>query len=263
MSPDAELTHIIRSTPFDPEKIATKTIQIAQTLRVASQWIDKPNFDRFHPHDLELLFDLYDGMFFGNRLRPSLRGIPLSFQLSNRMTSTGGKTSRFHDSRTREAVKYEITISSTLMYETEFEAGERVHVTGVECQTRLEALQRIFEHELIHLAEMLVFKDSSCSRPQFQSIAYRTFGHTDHRHQMITPRQRARTEFGIRAGMKVRFEYADQQFVGLVNRVTRRATVLVEDPEGEPYSDGKLYQKFYIPVDLLEPVDLPEIHPNR
>ena len=35
-------------------------------------------------------------------------------------------------------------------------------------------------------------------------------------------------------------------------RITRRATVLVESPEGQHYSDGKRYQKFYVPLDMLE-----------
>ncbi|HSG69420.1 MAG TPA: hypothetical protein VLA12_03350 [Planctomycetaceae bacterium] len=263
MSLAAELTRIIRSVPFDPEKTASKSQLIAQTLCATSQWIDKPNFDCFHPRDLELLFDLYDGLFFDNQLRLSLGETLLSFQLSNRMTSRGGKTARYGDRHTGRLLKYEITISSALMYETRFEQGERSLVTGIECLTRLEALQRVFEHELIHLIEMILFQNSSCAQPQFQSIAFRFFGHTDHRHQMMTPRQRARTDFGIRAGMMVRFEYADQQFEGLVNRVTKRATVLVEDPEGLPYSDGKRYQKYYIPVDQLEPVELSEHHPNR
>jgi len=38
---------------------------------------------------------------------------------------------------------------------------------------------------------------------------------------------------------------------GTVNRITKRATVLVEDPEGEPYSDGKRYRKYLVPLQLL------------
>ena len=40
--------------------------------------------------------------------------------------------------------------------------------------------------------------------------------------------------------------------VGVVNRITRRATVLVEDQHGLPYSDGKRYKKFYVPFGSLE-----------
>jgi hypothetical protein len=37
-----------------------------------------------------------------------------------------------------------------------------------------------------------------------------------------------------------------------VNRVTKRATVLVEDARGVRYSDGRRYAKFYVPVGMLE-----------
>jgi len=40
-----------------------------------------------------------------------------------------------------------------------------------------------------------------------------------------------------------------------VNRITKRATVLVEDERGMRYSDGKRYAKFYVPVASLELVE--------
>ena len=36
-----------------------------------------------------------------------------------------------------------------------------------------------------------------------------------------------------------------------MNRITKRATVLVEDPQGILYSDGKHYKAFYIPLPML------------
>jgi hypothetical protein len=62
-------------------------------------------------------------------------------------------------------------------------------------------------------------------------------------------------KFGIRPGVKVRFRFDDIERTGVVNRVSKRATVLVEDRQGRRYSDGKHYTKFYVPVQLLEPVD--------
>jgi len=41
----------------------------------------------------------------------------------------------------------------------------------------------------------------------------------------------------------------------VVNRITKRATVLVENEQAPRYSDGKRYAKFYIPVGILEPVE--------
>ena len=36
--------------------------------------------------------------------------------------------------------------------------------------------------------------------------------------------------------------------MGRVNRLTKRATVLVEDPEGERFSDGRSYRRYYVPI---------------
>ena len=127
-------------------------------------------------------------------------------------------------------------------------------MSGIECCDRLAALQRVIEHEMTHLIEMLVWGDSSCSAPRFQSIANRFFGHIDHRHQLVTPRERAYTKFGIKAGDRVSFRLDGQHHTGFVNRITKRATVLVEDESGESYSDCKRYSKYYIPVWMLEPV---------
>ena len=46
-------------------------------------------------------------------------------------------------------------------------------------------------------------------------------------------------------------------FSALMDRIEGNgvSTVLVEDESGEPYSNGKRYRKFYVPVGMLEPVD--------
>ena len=68
---------------------------------------------------------------------------------------------------------------------------------------------------------------------------------------MITPREHAAVEHGIRAGDRVEFEFEGDRHVGIVNRITRRATVLVESADGRLYSDGNRYAKFYVPVEAL------------
>jgi len=40
--------------------------------------------------------------------------------------------------------------------------------------------------------------------------------------------------------------------MGIVNRITRRATVLVENPGGRLFSNGKKYMKDYVPIHVLE-----------
>jgi hypothetical protein len=57
--------------------------------------------------------------------------------------------------------------------------------------------------------------------------------------------------FDVRVGDRVAFELDGTQFHGRVNRITRRATVLVESLRGEPYSDGRRYLTYYVPLPLL------------
>ena len=61
-------------------------------------------------------------------------------------------------------------------------------------------------------------------------------------------------KFGIKVGDQVRFRLDGAQYAGIVNRITKRATVLVKDPQGVRHSDGNRYATFYVPVELLEPV---------
>lgn len=218
------------------------------TLR-KSPYLDQPNFRSIHPDDLRRMFELYDDRFFGGACRQALGRWPLSFRLSRRMTSAGGKTVREETFLPRSSiVKYEIVISATLLFQTFYDVDRPVIVTGLRCRDRFDALQRIFEHELVHLGEMLVWRDSSCAQSRFQSIASRLFGHREHTHQLITPIERASVRFGIRPGDRVEFAHDGRRLTGVVNRITKRATVLVESERGQPYSDGRRYQKYYVPV---------------
>lgn len=240
-----------------PEEIAAKHREIYDTVLRESQFLDAGNFTTIHPGDLERLFDLYDQLFFEGGCRQLLGDAPLDFRLSKRMTQAGGKATR-RERRGRngriERTEYEIAVATTLLFQSFQEDDRPIVMSGIDCRDRLSALQRVMEHEMTHLVEMLIWEDSSCAAPRFQSIANRFFGHTDHRHQLITPRERAFTKFGVRTGDRVSFRMDGQHYVGRVNRITKRATVLVEDDQGQRYSDGKRYAKFYIPVAMLETI---------
>jgi predicted NAD-dependent protein-ADP-ribosyltransferase YbiA (DUF1768 family) len=56
---------------------------------------------------------------------------------------------------------------------------------------------------------------------------------------------------------RVRFSLEGRMQEGRTNRIAQRATVLVEDSAGRAYSDGRHYAKFYVPLELLEPVPEP------
>jgi hypothetical protein len=225
-----------------------------------SRRIRAGNFAALEVDDLRLLVDLYDAEFFGGLLGRMLRGDgagELVLRGSSRMTHAVGKTVQ---RRRRvgspagpvERVDYEIAVSTLLLFQTFREAGRPVTVGGLACRDRLEALQRILEHELLHLAEFLARGRTSCARPHFHALSRRIFGHEGSAHDLVTPREVAAERHGIRVGDRVRFEHEGNSCSGRVNRITRRATVLVEDPRGSLFSDGKTYAIFYVPLPLLQ-----------
>ncbi|GIW75309.1 MAG: hypothetical protein KatS3mg104_0372 [Phycisphaerae bacterium] len=145
-----------------------------------------------------------------------------------------------------------IEISRNILLQNFCIPGKTATVTGRVCEDRLDALMRIMEHELLHLAEYLAFGQSRCSASRFQSAAYALFGHTAHQHAMTTRRSRVLANTPFRPGHRVRFTLNNQTFQGMINRIHTRATVLVESSQGQPYTDGKKYLKFYVPIHRLQ-----------
>ena len=243
--------------------LISKNSSVAEVQRLSQQIHDlmlqgpaslgSSNFRAIGPADLWRMYQHYDRLFFEGTLSAAVleacRGA-LSFRVSERMTSAAGKTTR-----TRRELKdgsvhldFEIAISALLLFETFRDEERTILVCGIRCEDRLQALQRIFEHELIHLIEMLVWGESNCSKPNFHHLARGHFGHLAAHHALVTPRERAATEHAIHIGDRVGFEFEGAYHVGIVNRITRRVTVLVEHPRGSPYTDGKRYMKFYVPM---------------
>jgi hypothetical protein len=214
-----------------------------------------PNFQATTASDILRMAELYDRYFFAGHCLALARFHGIRFRWSKRMTSAGGKTVRMvqinrHD-KTR-SLRYEIVLSSTLLFQTFSDLNRPVRVTGLICANRLEAMQRILEHELIHLVEMLIWDESCCAASRFQTIANQLFGHTAHKHDLITQQERASEKFNVRVGSRVKFRSEGKLYSGIVNRITRRATVLVEDPSGQRYDNGHCYLKFYVPLSHLE-----------
>jgi hypothetical protein len=250
-----ELRDLLNTVRLAPQEIAAKTREIYQAVLDESKYLGRGNFERIHTQDLRSFFDHYDRSFFHGQCLKMVGEERLFFRLSDRMTSAGGKTTRRVLRRPwggSARPEYEIAVSTTLLFQAFGDVDRPISVAGIVCRDRLEALQRVFEHELVHLMEWLVWDRSSCTRARFQNIAANFFAHHEHTHRLITPRERARTKYGIRAGDRVSFRFDGTHYTGIVNRITKRATVLVEDPQGERFSDGKRYQRFYVPLPLLK-----------
>jgi hypothetical protein len=248
-APVRTLADFVLSTQLDEAAVCERSLQVREYLLAHSETVHKANFEEIRKQDLQLLFTACDRFFFNGLCSQALSSSRLTFRLAPRMTRAGGKTARI--TGRNGAVSYEISIAVFLLFDS-FGPGDRqVTVCGIECATLLDALQRIFEHELVHLIESLCWSDSDCAASRFQEIARRFFLHRSHTHNLITRRERAAAS-GIRVGSKVIFRFGDRELSGRVNRITRRATVLVEDPAGAPYSDGLRYKAYYVPIRLLK-----------
>ena len=234
------------------ERINAWTRAIRQELVAASPRISEPNFTAIHTDDLAFLFDAYDRRFLKGFARRRLAPGALVFRLSSRMTRTGGKTTR--RPRADDGADYEIAVSTEILFNGFADDDPPVSVAGIPSANRLEALQRIFEHEIVHLVEFLRTGDSNCGARPFQELAHHLVRHRNHTHRLITRAERA-AQRGIRVGSRVFFSNRGKRLAGRVNRITKRATVLVEDPRGERYSDGRRYRKYYVPLAALELAD--------
>jgi hypothetical protein len=261
MTAPHELTQRLIARKWTTEEIALGTKAVYEAMLRESPRITQGNFTSASDTDLALLFDLYDRQFFGNDLGQLVKasGAPLTFTLSSRLTRSAGLTKRFSPRVTKglpppPATRYEISLSTTLLFQTFRDVERTVRVNGLVCNDRLQAAQRVFEHELIHLVEMLIWSASSCQADRFKRLVWNHFGHTQTRHDLVTQQERARSKFDVKVGDRVAFTYEGVRFTGILNRITRRATVLVEDERGLAYANGKKYVKYYIPLTMLEKV---------
>lgn len=240
--------HKILTLKFSATDVRQRTQAIADTILNKSHFIKHPNFQQISPDDLKRMYRLYDTRFFNGFFRNKCAN-RLNLRLSKRMTSAGGKTTFWKRPR-----KYEIAISTPLLFQTFADVEKDITVTGLTCHNRLEAMQRVFEHELIHLLEYVVFEKSSCNQPQFKKLANNIFRHKETYHDLLTQTEVAAIKYDIQPGSKVTFEADGKVYVGVVSRITKRATVMIPDPEG-PFRDfqGARYLKAYVPLSMLRP----------
>ena len=175
---------------------------------------------------------------------------PPTFRLSRRMTSRGGSTAlRKEKNKSGVATPvFEITIASDLLYQQFKTDNTNVIVNGLECTDRLFALQTILEHEITHLLELSLWNTSNCKGQRFQQMSHETFGHTEYTHRMSTRRALAARDHNIRPGSRVSFRHKGTHREGIVARITKGATVMVQSKKGSLYTDGNRYEKFYVPI---------------
>lgn len=247
------LLEAIDRSKTKPARLRQQRDIVSRRLIEKSDVLKSSSFKHISTFDLQLLFRLIDEEYFDGQCTQNIQdsNADLTFRLSKRMTSCGGTTTMETEShKDTEVKKFEIAVATTLLFNT-FRVSKSAKVGGVSCRSPLEALTRIMEHEMIHLIELLIWNDSNCSAKRFQQISWRRFGHLESNHQLLTPSDIAKATMGIRAGDQVSFRFDGAQHIGWVNRITKRATVLVNHPKGTLYNDGKRYLKYYVPVSQL------------
>lgn len=192
---------------------------------------------------LDLMLQLYDEAF----LSGALKRLNIRVTLSARLTSSAGKFVfvRGVFGRIKQA---EIRMSSDFLFRLNHGPFE---LNGLCVATPQEAFLLVFEHELCHAVETLLYGSTGHSA-RFLSLANGLFGHSATRHKLPTRRSEA-AKSGLHIGAKVRFLYKDQELSGVITYIGKAATVMVPSMCGE-YRDkhGTRYTKYRVPLTRIK-----------
>lgn len=196
---------------------------------------------------LEHMLELYDALFLSGMLVQKLPKLHVT--LSSRMTSSAGKfvCVKGPFGRIREA---EIRMSSDFLLRLEIGPFE---LNGLSAGSAQEAFLIVFEHELCHALETVLYGKTGHSA-RFLSLANGLFGHTTTRHHLPTRRQDA-AKAGLLVGGRASFSYQDKRLEGIVTYIGKSATVMVPCAAGA-YRDrrGRRYEKYRVPLSRLKPI---------
>ncbi len=188
---------------------------------------------------------LYDELFLAGLLRKKLPMLCVS--LSSRLTSSAGKfiCVRGPFGRIKEA---EIRMSSDFLLRLNEGPFD---LNGLSVSTPQEAFLVVFEHELCHALETVLFKQTGHSQ-RFISLAHGLFGHTATRHKLPTRRQDAAQD-GLILGKTVSFSCQGKRLTGFITYIGKTVTVMVPSSFGE-YRDqaGRRYAKYRVPLSKLQ-----------
>lgn len=236
----------MKDLKYEPEQIEEKTSRIYEEMLQKSARIDQPDFEGISTKDMSALFSLYDREFFDGFFQKK-DDHEFRFRLSKRMTKSAGNT-KFN----KNLDVFVVSLSIPLLFQTFSEIDRDVNVNGITCTDRLEAAMHVFEHELIHVFECIHFGETSHKQPRFKRLAQNIFGHTEVTHQMVTQEERAAKLYGLKKGDEVVFRYDGKMHKGIISRITKRATVMVKDPDGGFEDEsGNRFKKYYIPLPQL------------
>jgi hypothetical protein len=238
---------------YTPSEILRKRVEVSKMLLANSSNIKGQAIAKISTQDLNLLFDLYDEVFFNNWFKRNFKG-KMIFSLSSRMTRSAGKTlcPKNISKIKQQDLAIEIRIGTDFFFQYDEIQGEK-KVCGIPTDNALQALQLVFEHEICHGIEFINYNTSDCSKERFKAMAKNLLGHTESHHKLPTYRQIAGEKYGLEIGDMVTFTYGNKKTKGIIYNINKRATVMVRDKNGT-YADrqGNRYVKYYVPLELLK-----------
>ncbi|WP_326910201.1 hypothetical protein [Sedimentibacter sp. MB31-C6] len=222
-------------------------VKLFETSRIKSD-----NFTNISNYDLNILFKLYDEIFLESWFHHNFKG-KIKFTLSRQLTRSAGNTRTKKNIAISKPEDIEFEIKISLNHLTDFDKVDRYkYVGGIVVKNKLDSLMLIFEHELCHVIEFLIYKKSSCRKKPFKNLIYGLFGQTESTHKLVSATEINIQKYGYKPGDKVDFEYEGKVLRGIITRINKRATVMSLDINGN-YVDslGNHYMKYYIPLNYL------------
>ena len=168
-------------TPSRPEEI------LARRKRVKDGYGHPADLSGLTPTHLRELFDLYDRIFFNGEFNAYFRSNPVTFEMgfAKNITTTAGWC-------TRKGCNYSIEITKTIMddlFKTDA-AEQHYHASGgIVCRTKLDCLQLVLEHEMIHLVQYIWRECQNTKQKghgkEFKTLVKNIFGHTESKHDLF------------------------------------------------------------------------------
>ncbi len=246
----------VKNLKYNEQEIIEKRNRIRNKFMDKSKNVTSGSIQCMSNEDLEILFHLYDEEFFMDYFSRNFKG-NLKFSLSTRMTSAAGKTIYNKNIKQiqEEEENYEIRMGIKFFFQYYKVQRDKI-VSGINTKDSLEAFQIVFEHELCHLMELHIYKESSCKKLRFKTMVNRIFAHTEVNHQLPTDKEIISGKYGFIIGQKVSFLIEGKKHNGFIYKINKRATVMVLDKKGTYRDrDGNKYSKWYVNFEKLEKLE--------
>lgn len=237
---------------YDLNTIDIKREQIRIKLYEKSRNVKSVDFTKISDSDLYILYDLYDDIFLASWFKHNFKG-KIKFTLSRQLTRAAGNTKTIKNIALIKPEDIEFEIKISINHLANFDKTDRdKFVGGIKVNNKLDSLMLVFEHEMCHVIEFLIYKKSNCSKETFRNLIYNLFGQSESTHKLVSKNEAIYHEYGMLPGDNVTFEYDGQALNGIITKINKRAIVMSPSYHGK-YVDkaGQHYTKYYIPLDCL------------